>query len=166
MTAPRTRRLSARKIVSRAFLGAAGACFLFGMAVTTGDVALRALAGRNIPGAIELTSLSIGLGALLSMPVCYAMQSHVTARLLSELMPNRFGRPLGLAGAAVSAAFAALLLWIMAQAAIEKIGSPETTADLGLPVPLATAIAAIALGACLAAALAGLRLALKNDRSW
>ncbi len=157
---------SAKKAVSRVFLGAAGACFLFGTAVTVGDVLLRAAASRNIPGAIELTSLSIGLGALLSMPVCYAMQSHVTARLLSELMPNRFGRTLGLVGAVVSAGFAALLVWIMGHAAIEKIGSPETTADLGLPIPAATAIVAAAMAACLAAALAGLRYALKNDRSW
>ncbi|MGB0661147.1 MAG: TRAP transporter small permease [Mangrovicoccus sp.] len=159
-------RSSAKKIVSRVFLGAAGACFLFGAGVTVGDVALRALASRNIPGAIELTSLSIGLGALLSMPVCYAMQSHVTARLLSELMPNRFRWPLGLTGAVVSTLFAAVLLWVMGHAAIDKIGSPETTADLGLPIPTATAIVAAALLACLVAALAGLRYALKNDRNW
>jgi TRAP-type C4-dicarboxylate transport system permease small subunit len=60
-------------------LAAAGLCFLFGTGVTVVDVALRAVAGSNVPGAIELTSLSIGLGALLSMPVCYAKRAHVTA---------------------------------------------------------------------------------------
>jgi hypothetical protein len=59
---------------------------------------LCGIAGRNVPGAIETTSFAIGLGALLSMPVCYALRNHVTAKLLSELMPNRFGRPLGRGG--------------------------------------------------------------------
>nr|WP_321511261.1 TRAP transporter small permease [uncultured Celeribacter sp.] len=157
---------SFKKIISNSFLAGAGACFLFGTAITVGDVALRALAGKNIPGAIEMTSLSIGLGALLSMPVCYAKRTHVTAKLLSELSPNRFTFPLGLVGSIASAGFAALLAWIVAENALEKIGSPETTADLGLPVPVLTTIVALSLLSCLVAALAGLRFALRNERDW
>jgi TRAP-type C4-dicarboxylate transport system, small permease component len=155
-----------KKIISNGFLAGAGLCFLFGTAVTVGDVALRAVAGKNIPGAIEMTSLSIGLGALLSMPVCYAKRTHVTAKLLSELSPNRFTYPLGLVGAVASVVFAGLLLWIVGENAIEKIGSPETTADLGLPTPVLITIVAFALTACMFAAFAGLRFALRNERDW
>ncbi|SFJ07839.1 TRAP transporter small permease [Celeribacter neptunius] len=155
-----------KKIVSGALLASAGLCFLFGTGVTVSDVILRAVAGKNVPGAIELTSLSIGLGALLSMPVCYAKRTHVTAKLLSELSPNRFTRPLGLVGAIGSLIFAALLLWIMGENVVSKWGSPETTADLGLPIPLAISVAAVTLGFALIAAIAGLWFAARNERDW
>ncbi|MBW6417594.1 TRAP transporter small permease [Celeribacter sp. PS-C1] len=159
-------QLTFKTLISHGFLAGAGACFLFGTGVTVGDVALRAIVNKNIPGAIEMTSLSIGLGALLSMPVCYAKRTHVTAKLLSELSPNRFTYPLGLVGALASAVFAAILVWIVAENAIEKLGSPETTADLGLPIPVLITIVALALAASLVAALAGLRFALRNERDW
>lgn len=147
--------MSAPRSVSRLstlLLGAAGASFLFGMSVTVIDVVLRAVAGMNLPAAIELTSLSIGLGALLSIPVCYAQRGHVTARLLSELAPQRFGTPLGLFGAALSAVFAGLLLWVVGDNALANIDSPQTTADLGLPMPIALCTAALALMAAAGAA--------------
>jgi len=148
--------LAARKFISYGFLGAAGCCFLFGTAVTVTDVLLRAVAGKNVPGAIELTSLSIGLGALLSMPVCYATRTHVAAKLLSEISPRRFAYPLGLVGAVAAAVFAAMLLWIVGSNAVAKLESPETTADLGLSVPVALIVVTIALTAGLLAAGRGL----------
>lgn len=156
--------LAAKKIISNGLLGLAGICFLFGTGVTVADVVLRAVAGTNVPAAIELTSLSIGLGALLSMPVCYAQRTHVTAKLLSEVSPLRFAYPLGIVGAAVSVVFAALLLWVVGSNALSKLGSPETTADLGLPMPVLLLAVTAALAAGLVAAVAGLRFALRNER--
>jgi TRAP-type C4-dicarboxylate transport system permease small subunit len=152
------------KTLSNAFLAAAGACFIFGTGVTVVDVILRAVAGMNVPAAIELTSFSIGLGALVSIPVCYAKGTHVTARLLSELSPKLFSRPLGLVGSLFSVVFAALLLWIVGSNALSKLGSPETTADLGLSMPLALSVVALALAAALVAALAGLFFTLNNQK--
>ncbi|MCI4661193.1 MAG: TRAP transporter small permease [Neomegalonema sp.] len=146
----------AGKAASAFLLYASGACFLVGAAVTVVDVSLRAAMGANVPAAIELTSLSIGLGALISMPVCYLKRSHVTAKLLSELSPRRFARPLGFLGALVSVGFALLLFWIMLANVLEKLGSPETTSDLGLSKPLALIIVAITMGAGLIAALVSL----------
>lgn len=154
----------ARRIISTAFLGTAGLCFLFGTGVTVTDVAVRAVAGRNVPAAIELTSLSIGLGALLSIPVCYALGSNVTAKLLSELMPNRFGRPLGVLGAIGALLFALLLLWCVGENTLSKLGSPETTADLGLPIPVALVVVTLALAASAVAAVVGLWSALTHKR--
>ncbi|MGR3378922.1 TRAP transporter small permease [Salipiger abyssi] len=142
--------------VSRVLLYAAGACFLFGTGVTVLDVAMRAIAGANVPAAIELTSLSIGLGALLSMPVCYTKRSHVTAKLLSEMAPQRFRRPLGGLGALISVGFAAVLLFLMAENTLSKLGSPETTSDLGLPMPIALGIVSLSLLAALVGAVIGL----------
>ncbi len=124
------------KLYRPALLGTAATCFLLGAAVTVADVAARGLFGANVPAAIEVTSLLIGFGALLSMPVCYEDRSHVCAKLLSEMHPGRFARPLGRLGALASLVFAVLMLWIVATNAFGKIGSPETTRDLRLPMPL------------------------------
>lgn len=124
-------------------LACAAGCFLFGAGVTVADVIVRAVAGRNVPAAIELTSLSIGLGALLSMPSCYARRVHVTARLLSEIRPYRFERPLGVLGAVASLLFAGLLFFVLAHNTLAKLGSPETTADLGLSIPLALSVVTV-----------------------
>lgn len=122
--------------VQRVLLGVSAGCFVLGAGVTVADVAARGLLAANVPGAIELTSFLIGFGALVSMPVCYERRTHVCAKLLSEMNPVRFTRPLGLVGAAASVVFAAMMVWIMAANTIGKIGSPETTRDLGLPMPL------------------------------
>ncbi|MGA0539571.1 TRAP transporter small permease [Neotabrizicola sp. VNH66] len=115
-------------------LGAAASCFLAGAGVTVADVAARGLFGANVPAAIEVTSFLIGFGALLSMPVCYERRSHVCARLLSEVNPDRFLRPLGMLGAVASVLFAGLMVWILLANTLGKIESPETTRDLGLPM--------------------------------
>ena len=143
---------------------AAGSCFLLGTTVTVVDVFLRSVTGTNLPAAIELTSLSIGLGALLSMPVCYAKRSHVNAKLLSEMSPRRFRRPLGLLGAVVSVGFALLLLVIMAENTASKLGSPETTSDLGLSMPLALSVVTFALAVSLVGALIGLKSEWRSGR--
>lgn len=145
-------------LISVALLSAATGCFLLGTGVTVADVVLRKIGGINVPGAIELTSYSIGFGALLSMPVCYALRSHVTAKLLSELMPTLFGRPLGRFGALASLVFAAVLLWIVGANALSKLGSPETSPDLGLPMPAMLSITAMTLGAACFAACVGVFL--------
>lgn len=137
----------------------AGGCFIFGAGVTVVDVALRAAFGTNVPGAIELTSLSVGCGAILTMPVCYALRSHVSAKLLSEVAPNRFGAPLARLNALVSVGFAALLFWIMAENAWSKLGSPQTTPDLGVPMPAALMLIAGVLGLAVLAAIYGLWMA-------
>jgi TRAP-type C4-dicarboxylate transport system permease small subunit len=147
--------------LSNAFLYAAGGCFLLGTGVTVVDVALRAISGANVPAAIELTSLSIGLGALLSIPVCYAHRAHVTAKLLSELSPARFERPLGMLGAVVSVVFAVMLFWIVADNAWSKLSSPETTTDLGLPIPIALSTISVTLGAAVISAIAGAVFAIR-----
>lgn len=152
-------------LLSAMLLGGAAACFLLGAGVTVVDVALRAVAGLNVPGAIEITSFTIGLGALLSMPVCYATRTHVTAKLVSELSPGHFSRPLGLLGAAVSILFAAALLWIVAENTLSKLGSPETSPDLGLPVPVLLLIVTATLVVALASAFVGLWLELRKARA-
>lgn len=152
-------------VTSALLLSGAAGCFLLGAGVTVVDVALRAVAGLNVPGAIELTSYSIGLGALLSMPVCYTKRTHVTAKLVSELAPGRFARPFGLLGAAASMVFAAVLLWIMAKNALSKLGSPETSPDLGLSMPVLLVIVSVTFAVALAASLAGLWLELRKAGS-
>lgn len=149
-------------VSSALLLGGAAGCFLLGAGVTVVDVILRATAGLNVPGAIELTSYSIGLGALLSMPVCYTTRTHVTAKLISELAPGRFARPFGLLGTAASILFAAALLWIVAKNTLSKLGSPETSPDLGLPTPVLLVVMTATLAVAFVAALAGLWLELRK----
>lgn len=151
-------------VISVALLSAAAGCFLLGTGVTVADVILRKISGINVPGAIELTTFSIGLGALLSMPVCYALRSHVTAKLLSELMPNRFGRPLGMLGAVASVLFAFVLLWLVGVNTWSKLGSAETSASLGIPMPLLLSVTTVTLAAAAFAALVGLWLEWKRGQ--
>ena len=115
---------------ARASLILAAICFLIGTSATVIDVLIRAAANRNLPGVIEITTLSIGLGALLSMPVCYLNDTHVTARLLSELRPGIFRRPLRALGAIFALIFATTMAAIMGHFALGKLGGPETTSDL------------------------------------
>lgn len=142
--------------VTRGLLGIAAGSFLLGAGVTVVDVIARRLASANVPGAIETTSFLIGFGALVSMPVCYAQRNHVTAKLLSEVSPNRFARPLGRIGALVSLVFAALMLWIVGQNTWDKIGSPETSRDLGLSMPGLLSFVTVTLILALGAAMIGL----------
>lgn len=143
-------------IISTALLAAAAGCFLFGAGVTVVDVGLRTLFGHNVPAAIELTCYSIGLGALLSFPVCYATRTHVTAKLLSELNPGWLARGLGIIGATASAVFAVILFWIVSSNTISRLGSPETTPDLRLPVPPLLVLLSLVLAISAAAAIAGM----------
>ncbi|MGI6247563.1 MAG: TRAP transporter small permease [Pseudochelatococcus sp.] len=152
-----------RSGVADGLLAAAAICFLAGAAVTVIDVAIRPFR-LNVPAAIEATSFAIGLGALVSIPVCYLLRSHVTAKLLSEMMPRRMARPLGLLGAASSALFAALLLWIMASNVWDKWGSPETTRDIGLRMDVLLAVVAATMGMSLAGAVAGLWREIRKER--
>lgn len=154
----------ATPLVSWIFLGCAAGCFLFGAGVTVADVILRKLASFSVPGAIELTSFSIGLGALLSMPVCYATRNHVTAKLLSELRPNRFARPLGRLGAAVSLVFAAALMWIVGDNTLERLHSPEISQELRLPVPVLLSVLSLVLVLSFLASLVGFWTSLRLGR--
>ncbi|SEM41518.1 TRAP-type C4-dicarboxylate transport system, small permease component [Gemmobacter aquatilis] len=148
--------MAAPATLTHALLGIAAGSFVLGAGVTVVDVAARWLASANVPGAIEVTAFLIGFGALVSMPVCYAQRNHVTAKLLSEISPNRFARPLGRFGAVVSVIFAGLLLWILGENTLDKIGSPETTRDLGLPMPALMWIVSATFALALVGALAGL----------
>ncbi|MDP3339216.1 TRAP transporter small permease [Frigidibacter sp.] len=150
--------------VTRGLLGIAAGSFVLGAGVTVADVIARRLASANVPGAIEITSLLIGFGALVSMPVCYAQRNHVTAKLLSEISPSRFARPLGRTGAWASLAFAAVMLWIMGKNTWDKLGSPETSRDLGLSMPWLLGFVTVTLAFALVAALIGLRREYQDPR--
>ena len=139
-----------------AILWAAVAFYLLGAAVTVLDVLLRSLLGSNLPASIEITSLSIAMGALLSIPECYSQRSHVSAKLFSEMSPERFARPLGLLGSLLSLVFAVMLTWIMTRFAMNRWGTIETTIDLRLPMSALMAVVAFCFWLALAAAVLGL----------
>ncbi len=139
-----------------AILWLAVAFYLLGAGVTVIDVMLRSLLGGNLPAAIEITCLSIAMGALLSIPECYSRRSHVSAKLFSEMSPERFARPLGLLGALLSLVFAVMLCWIMTRFAMNRWGTIETTIDLRLPMSTLMTVVALCFWLALAAAVLGL----------
>ena len=139
-----------------AILWLAVAFYLLGAGVTVLDVALRSLLGGNVPGSVEITCLSIAMGALLSIPECYESRRHVSAKLFSEMSPEKFARPLGLLGALLSLILAAVLTWIMTRFAMNRWNSIETTIDLRLPMSLLMSVVALCFWLALVSAVIGL----------
>ena len=127
-------------IWSNLLLAISALCFLFGASATVLDVVLRAVANSHLPNVIEITTLSIGLGALVSIPVCFLKDTHITARLLSELKPNLFLVPLARFGVLFSILFVGIMVYITGSYAVEKWGSPERTPDLRLKMDVLVAI--------------------------
>ena len=109
-------------------------CFLMAATLTVTDVVLRGLFSKSVPAGVELTALLVGLGAILSIPNCFATNTHVTAKLLSEFFPRVLGRPLFWVGSVGSIVFAWAAFFVVAQNTYEKLASAETTPDAGLPV--------------------------------
>ncbi len=145
--------------MSMLLLVAAG-FFVAGAAITIADVLARALFSSNVDAAIELTTLFVGLGALLSMPMCFARLEHVTAKMISEFLSGRRGAILNIFGALLSVVFVAALFLFTAQSAWEKFGSPQTTPDIGLRVSWLWIIVAGSIGLSVLASIRGLMTAL------
>lgn len=139
-----------------AVLWLAVAFYLLGAGVTVIDVTLRTLTGGNVAGSIEITCLSIALGALLSIPECYESRRHVSAKLFSEMAPEKFARPLGLLGAALSLVLSVILTWMMTRFAMNRWNSIETTIDLRLPMSLLMSVVAFCFWLAMASAIIGL----------
>ncbi len=150
-------------VMSTLLLVAAG-FFVAGAAVTIADVLARALFSSNVDSAIELTTLFVGLGALLSMPTCFAGLEHVTAKMISEFLSGRSGAVLTVFGALLSIAFVVLLFVFSVQSAWEKAGSLQATPDIGLRVSTLWIVVAAALGLAVLAAFRGLLAALGRGK--
>ena len=151
--------------ISRALLLVAAACFLAGTGITLADIAVRVMFNSHVYASIELTTLFIALGALLSMPVTYARRRHITAKLLSEFLPSPCGKGLNILGASFSVLFSGVLLAACALTLIEKIGSPETTPDTGAPVYMLLTVVVITLSLAFMATLYGLIRSIMRDDS-
>lgn len=134
----------------------AGLLFLAGTAVTVADVLMRWWFNAPIRGAIELTAYFVGAGALFSIPDGFARRGHITAQLLSEMLPHGGKRALGLLGVAASATFVLLLALLVTRNALGRISSVETTPELGLSLSLLWVIAAAGVWLWMAGALVGL----------
>ena len=130
---------------AQVMLISASSCFLIGAGITLLDIFVRALFHSHVDASIELTTLFIGLGALLSMPVTFSRKGHITAKLLSEFLPAKIGYWLAVFGAGVSLLFSLILLIAEYLTAYEKFGSPETTPDTGTPVSILLIIITITL---------------------
>lgn len=145
------------------FLGIAAICFLLGAAATIFDVILRWTTGGNVDGVIEITTLLIGFGALMSMPVCYEVQSHVAAKLLSEANPRLFARPLACLSALASLIFTAAIFALMAKNTWSKLGTPETTRDLQIPMDWALGVITLSFALSLFCAVLGVARAWRQE---
>jgi len=150
--------------ISRILLLGSSFCFLAGAGITIADIGARALFNSHVDAAIELTTLFIALGALLSMPVTYAYRKHITAKLLSEFLPAGAGRVFVIIGGLLSVLFAGILLLAVSINLQDKFGSPETTPDTGLPVYLLLTVVDVALAMALVAALRALWRTPADDR--
>lgn len=120
--------------VANTLLILSSSLFIVAAMATVVDVLMRSTVGWAVPNVIEFMTLTIGLGAILSIPICYWKDAHVTAKLLSEWNPKVFYKPLGIAGSTASLLFSLLLTWMMVSYALSQSNSPQTTAAMQLPM--------------------------------
>jgi TRAP-type C4-dicarboxylate transport system permease small subunit len=120
------------------------------MLLTVADVALRAFANRPIQGTYELIELGLACTIFLALPAVFLRDEHLVVDVVDHLAPPRLVRLLDLAGAMVSLAVLAIMLWRMVPLARDMQEFGDVTADLSIPkmvywVPVLIGIGASAL---------------------
>jgi len=134
----------------------AATCFVGGAGVTIADILYRSVSGSNVASAIEITTLLVGLGALLSMPPCYASLEHITAKMITEVVAKESAKRLGIFGALLSIAFAGMIFFFALLGALERFNSVQVTPDLKLEIWWLWIILAASLGLSFIASIRGL----------
>lgn len=118
------------------------------MVITVFDVVGRYFLNAPLPGAFELTKLSMGLLVFTALPLVTARERHIVVGLFEPVLAATARRRAAQQGAvnATAAVIMGFMAWQMWRFAFDQAGSGLTTASLQLPMePFTFYMAAMAV---------------------
>jgi TRAP-type C4-dicarboxylate transport system permease small subunit len=143
------------------------AAVAIGMAacVTIIDVVGRFFFRFTLQGAIELSTLLIGLGVVLSMPICFTNNENITAELIRGILSRPLVMALNILSGIASLVFIAILTWIETRDLMQTWGGFRALPDTGFPYDKALLIVSVGFALTTVGAVFGFRAMLKKDNA-
>jgi len=115
------------------------------MLLTTGDVVVRAVWGRHIPGTVELSSYMLAAFILLGVAYTHQVKGHVRVSMLVSRLPERAGLILDLITTLLSLFIIAILAYQGWEVGLEERTVSDILRIPQLPFRLLVAVAALFL---------------------
>jgi len=115
------------------------------MLLTTGDVVVRAVWGRHIPGTVELSSYMLAAFILLGVAYTHQVKGHVRVSMLVSRLPERAGLILDLITTLLSLFIISILAYQGWEVGLEERTVSDILRIPQLPFRLLVAVAALFL---------------------
>ncbi len=115
------------------------------MLLTTGDVVVRAVWGRHIPGTVELSSYMLAVFILLGVAYTHQVKGHVRVSMLLSRLPERAGLILDLITTLLSLFIISILAYQGWEVGLEERTVSDILRIPQLPFRLLVAVAALFL---------------------
>lgn len=143
-----------------------GAAASIGMAatVTVVDVVGRFAFNATLQGAIEISTLFIALGVVLSMPLVFSTNENISAELIRSFLSKPLVVAMNVLSGAASLGFIALLTWIEWGELSRSWGGFRTMPDTGFPYDKALLVVTAALVLTTVGALFGFHAMMKKGK--
>jgi TRAP-type transport system small permease protein len=125
------------KFLERATLGLSwlGVVAVVGMmAVVVGDVLMRTVFHRPIPGAFDFVESALVAAVFLSLPRCFLRDQNIVVDLLDSLLGPKVVAGLKVLAAVVALSFLTALLWNMISPARDALQFGDRKPDLPIPI--------------------------------
>lgn len=111
------------------------AVFLLAMvAIDTVDVGLRGLLNIPVFGSFDLIALCMAFVAFLVIPETFLRGEQITVQLVDNVVSATALKAVKLVALLATAAFMAVLAWLMVEPAMDYVNYNEVTIELGIPV--------------------------------
>lgn len=143
---------------------AAAASIGMAATVTIVDVVGRFLFNSTLQGAIEISTLFIALGVVLSMPVVFTNNENISAELIRSFLSKPLVLAMNLLSGVTSLGFIALLMWIEGRELSRNWGGFRTMPDTGFPFDKALLVVTAALILTTVGALFGFHAMMKKGK--
>jgi len=115
------------------------------LAIVVLDVASRAVRGASLPGALEITEITLPLAAVLAMAYTQRQRGHVESTLLTDRLPPRAAAAVRCIGLILASALLLFMTYKTFTVALDSFASRESRFGL-LLVPIWPVRFAISLG--------------------
>lgn len=133
-------------------------------AVTILDVVGRFAFHSTLQGAIEISTLFIALGVVLSMPLVFSTNENITAELIRGLLSKPLVVAMNFLSGLTSLGFIALLTWVEGGELSRNWNGSRAMPDSGFPYDKALLVVAAAFVLTTVGALFGFRAMMKKGK--